>query len=286
MTKYIELIMKVHIHPLLWVVMGIGVMTGYFKPLLILVFIVFIHEMGHALCAYFYGWRIKKVLLLPFGGYVEVEEHGNRPMKEELFVTISGPIQHVWMLASMFFLSPYISQELIQTFTIYNVMVFLFNLLPIWPLDGGKILFILLCKKYSFYKSHQYMLVGSLLFITILVIILCFFAISQLNNWLIVSYLIYCVILEYKQRQFTYIRFLLERYYGKKRDAFALKPLIVDINDSIMDVLIRFHKGYKHPIIVMQNGEKEFELDENELLHVYFSDKKTSISMTDLKYVI
>ena len=47
-----------------------------------------------------FSWRIKRIFLLPFGGTVEVEEHGNRPLKEEFAVILAGPLQHVWLQAA------------------------------------------------------------------------------------------------------------------------------------------------------------------------------------------
>ncbi|BBP91225.1 hypothetical protein BsIDN1_48430 [Bacillus safensis] len=72
---------KIHIHPLLWIVMAFAVLSGQIKPLLCLLIIVCVHELGHAAAACYYHWRIRRIFLLPFGGTVEVEEHGNRPLK-------------------------------------------------------------------------------------------------------------------------------------------------------------------------------------------------------------
>ena len=47
--------------------------------------------------ASYYSWRIPRIMLLPFGGMAEVDEHGNRPLKEEAFVILAGPIQHLWL---------------------------------------------------------------------------------------------------------------------------------------------------------------------------------------------
>lgn len=53
-------------------------MTGYFREVLMVFLIVFIHELGHAGAAHYFKWRIHKVELLPFGGVAEVEDSGNK----------------------------------------------------------------------------------------------------------------------------------------------------------------------------------------------------------------
>lgn len=84
MNESIKLLQKINIHPTLWVVMGIAVVTAHFTQLLMLFCIVFVHEMGHAVTANHFNWRIKAIQILPFGGSVETEEYGNKSMREEL----------------------------------------------------------------------------------------------------------------------------------------------------------------------------------------------------------
>ena len=78
--------------------MALAIMTAHFFELTMFLMIVLIHELGHAFAASFYSWRIKRISLLPFGGVAEMDEHGNRPLKEEAIVTLAGPLQHVWMI--------------------------------------------------------------------------------------------------------------------------------------------------------------------------------------------
>ena len=90
MIKYRDVLTKISVHPLFWVIIVIGIFTARFKELLLLFCIVLIHELGHAFAAAHYNWRIKRIQLLPFGGVAELEEHGNKSLKEELVVVIAG----------------------------------------------------------------------------------------------------------------------------------------------------------------------------------------------------
>ncbi|MBD8069347.1 M50 family metallopeptidase [Bacillus sp. PS06] len=250
--------------------------------------IVFVHEMGHALCAHFFSWRIRRILLLPFGGVAEMEEHGNRPLKEEVLVIMAGPLQHVWLIAAgygLFHLS-IISQETLELFIFQNIMICCFNLLPIWPLDGGKLLFALISWRYSFFKSHQIMLLVSIMSLLLFIGGIILINPTQLNLWIIVIFLVYSIGMEFKNRHFVLMRFLLERYYGKHRTISMLKPLHVDEKEPIQKVLWMFQRGYKHPIIIQRNGQLQPQIDENELLHAYFSEKKTTQSIGEVFYSI
>ncbi len=90
--------------------------------------------------------------------------------------------------------------------------------------------------------------------------------------------------MENKHKQYVYLRFLMERYYGKNEAVHALKPIEVKEDDELFNVLMRFQRGCKHPIIVEQHDGK-VQLDETELLHAYFTHKQTNARMKELLYV-
>ena len=286
MNRYFTLLLKVHIHPLLWLMIGISVITASFKTLILLMVIVFIHEMGHAISAHFFSWRIKSIMLLPFGGVAEVDEHGNRSLKQELIVVLSGPIQHFWLqgVAYLLYIGNVASVDDYQLFTFYNISILLFNLLPVWPLDGGKLLFILYSHFWSYKKAHSYMIYTSIILLSLYVVVSLIYSPSHMNIWIITTFLIYSLYHEYKNRMYGCLRFLMERYYGKQDTFKLLKPIIVDESELIYNVLLKFQRGCKHLIVVESNGLKITEMDENELLHAYFANKLIGSKVGDLVY--
>lgn len=286
MNNYLTLLQKIHIHPLLWVIIGISVITANFKTVLLLLLIVFVHEMGHAMSAHFFSWRIKSIMLLPFGGVAEVDEYGNRSLKQELIVMLSGPVQHLWLQGGAYVLliANVIGSADYQLFTFYNVSLLLFNLLPVWPLDGGKLLFILFSKYFPYKKAHYYMIATSIIFLFLYAVISLFFSPNLMNLLIIIMFLIYSLYHEYKNRMYGCLRFLMERYYGKQEMIYQLKPIVVDESELVYNVLLQFQRGCKHLIIVERNGAKVSEMDENELLHAYFANKLTDSKVGDLLY--
>jgi stage IV sporulation protein FB len=286
LNNYLKLLQKIHIHPLLWVIIGISVITANFKTVLMLLLIVFVHEMGHAMSAHFFSWRIKSIMLLPFGGVAEVDEYGNRSLKQELIVMLSGPVQHLWLQGGAYVLliTNIIGSADYQLFTFYNVSILLFNLLPVWPLDGGKLLFILFSRYFSYKKAHYYMIATSIIFLFLYAVISLFFSPNLMNLLIIIMFLIYSLYHEYKNRMYGCLRFLMERYYGKQEMIYQLKPIVVDESELVYNVLLQFQRGCKHLIIVERNGAKVSEMDENELLHAYFANKLTDSKVGDLLY--
>lgn len=286
MNKIFSIIRKIHIHPLLWIVVALAVVTAHFIELSLLFFIILIHELGHAAAASFFSWRVKKISLLPFGGVAEMDEHGNRPLKEEAIVVLAGPLQHFWLLPLAFVLNEFglISDHIFALFVQYNLMILIFNLLPIWPLDGGKLIFLLCSLNSSFPKAFKRTLWISSFSIGMFILAIILTEPINLNVWIVCAFLIFSLFFEWKQNRYVFVRFLLERYYGNNRDLKKLKPIIVEEDDLVIHVLEQFQRGCKHPIIIEKDGKETGSLDENELLHAYFVEKLHTAKVGDLLY--
>lgn len=243
--------------------------------------------MGHAAAASFFSWRIKRIALLPFGGVAEMEEHGNRPLKEELVVILSGPLQHLWMMGAAYLLYQlsFLSEGMYELFIQYNLMILLFNLLPIWPLDGGKLVFLLLSIYQSFPNAHRRVLLISAACTVLFSVFILTFSPINLNIWVVIAFLLFSLYHEWKQSRYVFMRFLLERYYGKNSDFRQLKPIVVEEDEMVMHVLEKFQRGFKHPIIIEKNGKEKGSMDENELLHAYFTEKMVTSRIGDLLYM-
>lgn len=286
MNKILELLRKIHIHPLMWFVVALAVATARFIELSLLFLIIIVHELGHAVAASFFSWRIKRISLLPFGGVAEMDEHGNRPLREEAIVTLAGPAQHLWLMGAAFILLQlqWISGQFFESFIQYNLMVLIFNMLPIWPLDGGKLLFLGLSLKSSFPEAFKKTLKGSFIVVGLFIAAILFTNPINLNVWVVLSFLIFSLYYEWKQRRYVFIRFLLERYYGNNYDLRKLQPIVANEDELIVDVLEKFQRGCKHPIIIESDGKEKASLDENELLHAYFTEKLLTARVGDLLY--
>lgn len=114
--------------------------TGLGVVLVLAIFsIIVIHELAHALVARHYGVATRDIMLLPVGGIASLERMPERPV-QELAVALSGPMVNLALAAVLLpFRGAFIDQ------VIYiNVGLALFNLLPAFPMDGGRALRALL----------------------------------------------------------------------------------------------------------------------------------------------
>ncbi len=287
MTNITSAVKKLYIHPLLWLVMAIGIATAHFLELIMLLLIITIHELGHGVTAHYFSWRVKRIALLPFGGVAEMDEHGNRSLREEFWVIAAGPLQHVWLVCAGWLLmkGSFISWDLFTLFFQLNLMVLLFNLLPIWPLDGGKLISLLLSLKFNYLKAYEMTLISSFALLILFHLSILVIAPLHLNLWIVLSFLYFSLWMDWKQRRYNFMKFLLERYYGNSHQFADLRPLPIEGEDTLLTVVERFQRGVKHPLVVLDKGTEVGKLDEYELLHAFFAEKMTHAKTKDLLYL-
>jgi len=175
--------------------------TGNFKGFFIFSIIILIHELGHIIPALYYKWKIEKVILLPFGALTLFKEKINRPLKEEFIILMSGPL--IQIVFTYLLLQIHYDID-IQN---YSNLILFFNLLPIYPLDGSKLLNIILNKITNFKKSHLLTI-----YISFLTIFFLFIKVkTNLIFILIIIFIINKVIEELKNHKNLFNLFLLER---------------------------------------------------------------------------
>ena len=157
--------------------MLIGSIYGVITILLLFVCVT-LHEFGHAFVAQYYGVHVKSIMLLPIGGVANLERVPEKP-SQEFFIGIAGPLVNFVLAALLFPVVLFLAgmqirngdvsgvRELlanVQTpgvvnllvyLLIMNLMLALFNLLPAFPMDGGRILRSLLAMTMDYVQATR-----------------------------------------------------------------------------------------------------------------------------------
>jgi Zn-dependent protease len=135
---------------------------------------VVLHELGHSLTARRYGVRVPRILLMPIGGMAEFDRIPRKP-SAELLITIAGPAVNfvlVLLLLPFFWkalwsdlpIAEYTWGELGLQLLVANLIMGLFNLLPVFPMDGGRIFRALLAIKLPYLRATYWAaLIGKIL---------------------------------------------------------------------------------------------------------------------------
>jgi Zn-dependent protease len=120
--------------------------------------IVLFHELGHAVAARSLGWPVREIILWPLGGFALIEPKSNRA--NQLLVVSAGPLVNLILTPILFWIWWMIGYErggdisrLLWNIAWANLDLLLFNLLPIWPMDGGQIVYTALRNRIGTAKS-------------------------------------------------------------------------------------------------------------------------------------
>lgn len=194
----IKTISKIKIHIFFYIMITASIFTGHFKDFFLFVAIILFHELGHIIAGMYYKWEINKIMILPFGALTIFDTPINKPFKEEFIVSVMG---FVFQFILYFFLR----QFNINNLYILNYGIFLFNLFPINPLDGSKILNSILNLIFPFKTSYLISIVISIIFIVSLLMF------KNLILYLTIVFLLIRIIKEIKNKKYMFLKFLLER---------------------------------------------------------------------------
>lgn len=191
-----------------YIIVLLALITGQIKELLGLFIIILSHEFGHYFMSKIFKWNIDKIYLYPFGGLIKYNEKIDKPFKEELLIAISGILNQFLVYLLFLLLNKYyfISDYFFNIIKNYNYSIILFNLIPIIPLDGSKILNIILNKLFNFRKSYI------ILNIISIILLIIFIFKSNISLIIVILFLIYKIYLNIKNKDFIFNRFVLEKY--------------------------------------------------------------------------
>ncbi|NIS79235.1 MAG: CBS domain-containing protein [Anaerolineales bacterium] len=141
---------------------------------LLLFSIVVLHELGHSVAAQRYGVTVKQIVLLPIGGVAQLARIPEKPM-EEFVIAIAGPMVNFVLAILLALVSLALGLELrlndlpallsnLGQFSLISVFGYvfssnlflgLFNLLPAFPMDGGRVLRAILASRMSYARATR-----------------------------------------------------------------------------------------------------------------------------------
>ena len=152
--------MRIRIDLKILIFLVIFYFTNQISNYLIIMFFCAIHELGHIIVGIILKMKLEKIEIMPFGlraSFAANFEDRNFKIKE-IFVTLAGPLTSLALAVLC------TTQEFIYS----NILILFFNLIPIYPLDGGRILKGILQIKFGVVQSEN--LINKISYITMIIL--------------------------------------------------------------------------------------------------------------------
>lgn len=277
---------------LVWVTFGSLRMGLDLRALLItlgFVFAVFfcitLHELGHMLVAQKFKYKTRDITLLPIGGMARMDEFPENP-RHELLVAIAGPAVNIaialvlypvvfWLgrVPSLFILQVNEGSVFLFNLLVVNLLLAVFNLIPAFPMDGGRIFRALLAMRMNRVKATDIAArTGQV--ISVLFVIAGFFY----NPFLII---IGIFIFMMAQTETDYVRSKSFLHNFHVRDVVIRKYYSLDATATVEDAVRGLLEVQASDFLVMENNEVVGTLDRNRIIKA-LAEKGKSITVQEV----
>ncbi len=208
----------------------------------VLVFVcILIHEIGHSLVAMRFGARVRGIVLFIFGGIALIDRIPREP-KKEFLMALAGPLASL-LIALICFIATPINRQFFFLLGYFNLVLGLFNLIPAFPMDGGRILRSLLARKMGFVKATRVSAeIGK--FLAVLMAITGIFV----SLWLVLIALFIYIGASEEERTVT-VEGLLRRF--RVADVMTPDPIYVTPDmrvGEVIELMLR-HKHLGYPVV-------------------------------------
>lgn len=232
--------------------------------------------------AKYFKWHVDSIVLWVFGGVMKTDEHGTCRLYEDILVTLAGPLQHLFIFIFIILLESLniVPVTITQIAHHYNIIILLFNLLPIYPLDGGKLMFYIASLYIPFRRAYHLTLIFSMVLPIVIIIIQILYYPFTLSAILIMSFILLENRTEWLNRMYIFRRFLLKRLENSPEQR-QPNMLTVKQTDLLIHIFSQFKRG-KSYIIYVSDMYPTKKLTEKQCLIPFFYEKKLVRQVRDI----
>lgn len=135
---------KLKVHPIMIPFFLFFYLSGEVAVYAIVFGSLLIHEFGHLMAAKLVGVKVYSCTILPYGGEIKMEQFSKLKKKNQFLIIIAGPICTVLLLI----ISVLVDFPQVELLFFTQLIILSLNLLPIFPLDGGRALYVLFPNSY------------------------------------------------------------------------------------------------------------------------------------------
>jgi len=203
------IMMRMTIHPLFLPILFSIVISGNVSYYALILSSLIIHEVGHIVAALICRVKVERCVIMPYGGEIQLKGGNTIAPKKQLIIALGGPVATICCLAVTSFLDPLLAEPLVKI----QILLLAINIIPIWPLDGGRIIMSLIHIFYPRIRMVEFYLSVSLILITLTVIITFILLPKTLFLLVLSIFLFFQIVNEWRYRKY---RFAFEKHVIKR----------------------------------------------------------------------
>ena len=257
---------KLKIHPLFCLFGAYYAVTGRIFVFIIYTLCAVVHELGHSIVANNSGYALNKITLMPFGAVVSGNIDGLKPT-DEFKIALAGPFTN--LAIGLFFVALWWIFPTLYAFTDIvasaSFSMALMNFIPVYPLDGGRVLSSILCQHVKKEKAY---LICRVLGITLSVGLLGLFVVSiffTLNlSLLFFSASVFAGAID-KHKENRYVRIYSSLSEERLKRGAVYKKQAVDKSMPLKRVVSLLDEDCINEIVVFNNGKESAYLSQADI---------------------
>jgi len=248
---------NIYINKLLVIFIAIAVVLGEGTKLTVVFLVVFVHELAHMLMARALNLRVSEIELLPFGGVARIESLFEVNPRNEVYIAVVGPLSNVLLVLGCMGLRKIglIPHKDYDFFIQANLMLAGFNLLPAFPLDGGRILRAILSRELGIKRATRITTIGGFalaLFLAMTGAYAIYYGIFNPTLFVMAGFLAYSAVKENRIASYVMVRDLTyKRDILIREGAVQSRELVVLYDLPLKDVIKKFVPHRYHSIVVV-----------------------------------
>jgi len=236
--------------------------TGRFDLYAIAYFSAFLHEIAHILIARRFNLTVEEIKFLPIGFAAKVAGLWKLSSKRELILLIAGPAVNLLLSVFLLFVTnlfPSTNKEIIKDTILINIFLALFNMLPMLPLDGGRILMVILSREVGIIKCASFCMVISKI-LNIIFFILSMVLLAFSGNFMMIIVICYTLgLIFYEDKHIiadSILYILNKSSLIKKNQVILVKPLVVTESTCLIILLKEIDRTKMINALVLNDDNK------------------------------
>ena len=260
-----NLIKKIKIKPSFYVVIFLMFFLRLIDYFLLICFFVFLHELSHILFARFFGLKTSKIIITPIGQIAKIDGLETLKKSKKILVILAGPLCNLLFAILLIFST----NEKMQLIKNINLSIAFFNLIPAYPLDGGRILQYIL-NEYGDLKSS--IIIKKLSkFLSLFIFFLGFLQIIiipyNLSLFCIGFYLIKINKNEYLKFNFEFYKNLKNKKNNRLNQIIKIKQILVNKTFSNKSIFMNLSQDFYTIINIYDTNNIKWKITEDEFIN-------------------